>query len=89
MLAKFGYKHGDSIGRSTKGIVEPIVLNVKTDRGGLGKEAALKELQEQQELLRQKRSKAREANRSQITTDEFRLRMAQKTSEKQMEADLG
>ena len=36
MLAKMGYKAGDSLGKSNSGIVEPIPVEVKIDRGGLG-----------------------------------------------------
>ena len=37
MLAKMGYKAGDSLGKSNTGRVEPIPIEVKNDRGGLGK----------------------------------------------------
>lgn len=44
MLAKLGYKPGESLGRSTVGISEPIKVQVKTNRGGLGKHSAQEQL---------------------------------------------
>ena len=37
MLAKMGYKAGESLGKSNSGRIEPIPIEVKNDRGGLGK----------------------------------------------------
>ncbi|XP_065166480.1 G patch domain-containing protein 11 [Atheta coriaria] len=39
MLAKMGYKTGTSLGSSNTGIVEPISINLKSDKGGLGKKS--------------------------------------------------
>ena len=36
MLAKMGYKSGESLGKSNSGIVDPIPIVVKTNRKGLG-----------------------------------------------------
>lgn len=89
MLAKMGYKQGDSIGRSSSsGIVEPISIQIKSDRGGLGREEAIKQLQEYRTRLRQ--AKAEQKNETNTPSiSQFRQRMAQKTSDKQLEADLG
>lgn len=91
MLAKMGYKQGDAIGRNSSGggggIVEPIPIQVKTNRAGLGREAALKQLQEYKDKLR--RTKAEQnADPNQPSISQFRQRMAQKTNDKQIEADL-
>lgn len=88
MLAKMGYKQGDSIGRSSSsGIVEPISIQVKSGRGGLGREAAIKQLQEYKNRLRQ--TKAEQKNETSTSSiSQFRQRMAQKTNDKQLEADL-
>lgn len=87
MLAKMGYKQGDSIGRSQSGIVEPISIQIKSDRAGLGRETALKQLQEYREKLRKEKAEQKtEASTSSI--NQFRQRMAQKTSDRQIEADL-
>lgn len=87
MLAKMGYKQGDAIGRSSSGIVEPISIQVKTNRAGLGREAAIKQLTEYREKLRKAKS---EQNSETSTTSlhQFRQRMAQKNIGKQLEADL-
>lgn len=88
MMAKMGYKQGDTIGRSSSsGIVEPISIQIKSDRGGLGREAAIKQLQEYKNRLRQ--TKAEQKNETSTSSiSQFRQRMAQKTSDKQLEADL-
>lgn len=88
MLAKMGYKQGDAIGKSNTGIVEPISIQIKTNRAGLGREAALKQLQEYKENLR--RTKAEQKTEtSTVSVSQFRQFMAQKTSSRQLEADLG
>lgn len=89
MLAKMGYKQGDALGRSTTtGIVEPIAIQVKNDRGGLGRETAIKQLEDYKEKLRLARIEKRNAQNSAMTVDEFRLRMSQKTNEKLLQSDL-
>lgn len=87
MLAKMGYKQGDSIGRSSTGIVEPIPIQVKSGRGGLGREAAIKQLEQYREKLRKVKSEQKNET-SVLSIDQFRQRMAEKNSGKQMEADL-
>merc|ERR1719228_2974918 len=44
MLAKMGYKAGSGLGKDNTGRVEPIAVTVKADRGGLGRETALRQL---------------------------------------------
>lgn len=105
MLAKMGYKQGQAIGKSSQGILEPIGIDIKSDRGGLGREAALKQLREHRQLIRLKRGNEGIV----VSAEEFRKRMTQKAlgnyvsmanktinflcnnffTEKQMEADLG
>lgn len=87
MLAKMGYKQGDAIGRSASGIVEPIPIQVKCDRAGLGRAAAIKQLEEYKEKLR--KAKAEQKNETSVSSiSQFRQRMAQKIGDKQLEADL-
>lgn len=87
MLAKMGYKQGDAIGRSNTGIVEPISIQIKNDRGGLGRDAALKQLEEYKVRLRKAKAEQKfETSTSSIS--QFRQRMAQKTNDRQLEADL-
>lgn len=87
MLAKMGYKQGDAIGRSSSGIVEPISIQVKSDRAGLGREAAIKQLTEYRERLRKAKSEQKHETGT-SSLHEFRQRMAQKNMGKQLEADL-
>ncbi|KAG4073618.1 hypothetical protein HA402_000842 [Bradysia odoriphaga] len=83
------YIEGEAIGKSSKGgILEPIGIDIKTDRGGLGRDAALKQLKEHRQLIRLNRLKANDSGGA-ISTDEFRKRMTQRAQGKQMEADLG
>ena len=42
MLAKMGYIAGESLGKSKSGRVEPIPIEVKNDRGGLGMHNSVK-----------------------------------------------
>lgn len=81
MLAKMGYKEGQAIGKSSKGILEPIGIDIKTDRGGLGRDAALKQLKEHRQAIRLNRLKRNDDNNI-ISTDEFRKRMTLKAQGK-------
>ena len=44
LLTKMGYKPGEGLGKSKDGIIEPIGVEVKTNRGGLGAEIATKQV---------------------------------------------
>uniref|UniRef100_A0A1A9WL79 G patch domain-containing protein 11 n=1 Tax=Glossina brevipalpis TaxID=37001 RepID=A0A1A9WL79_9MUSC len=86
MLAKMGYKAGQSLGKSVttnkelKPAVEPISITLKCDRQGLGREAALKELKEKrQEIIRRR---LLEKSSGEISLDEYRRRSAQKAEER-------
>lgn len=87
MLAKMGYKQGDAIGRSSTGIVEPISIQIKCDRAGLGRAAAIKQLEEYKQRLRQAKAEQK-TETSSTSISQFRQRMAQKNNDKQLEADL-
>lgn len=100
MLAKMGYKQGDAIGKSSgnsssaatdvkRGIVEPIGIQIKSDRGGLGREAALKQLSEKRAEIRRQRLLGANKDGQKISTEEYRRRQTQKAEEKQMESNLG
>lgn len=84
MLAKLGYKAGDSLGRATAAVSEPIKIEVKADRGGLGKKAA-----DEDQL---KEMRARNAVRTEIKwseiTDGFRQRVNQKLMTKELGSTL-
>lgn len=88
LLAKMGYKSGDSLGKSTSsGIKEPIDIIVKADRSGLGREAALKEIECKRKEIRAKHL-LRQKNETKITPEEYRRRMTEKAQERFVETAL-
>lgn len=106
MLARMGYKAGQSLGKPRQaddaaetargetvggGIVEPIGIQLKTDRGGLGRAAALQQLSERRgELRRQKLLQAAAGGKDRaVSTEEFRARLTAKAQERQLDSDLG
>lgn len=87
MLQKMGYKEGQALGKSESGIVVPINIQVKNDRCGLGRDAAIKEIQEYRAQARLKRlNKGDEVE--QITPEQYRRQMALKSQTKQIDFDL-
>lgn len=81
MLAKLGYKAGDTLGRSTAAVSEPIKIEVKSDRGGLGKKAA--------DEVRLTEIRARNAARTEIKWSEITDGFRQRVNQKQMAKELG
>ncbi|KAE9544456.1 hypothetical protein AGLY_001635 [Aphis glycines] len=76
LLQKMGYKPGLGIGKNNSGIVEPIGIVLKSDRKGLGREAALKQIREMKKsIIRNKRS-------AEPSVCEYRERRAQEAAEK-------
>lgn len=91
MMARMGYKAGQSIGKaSAQGIVEPIGIQVKSDRGGLGREEALRQLQERRlEVVRKRKMGQLAGGRKVVSVEDFRRRLTQQANERQLAADLG
>lgn len=58
MLQKMGFKPGNGLGKLGEGRTEPIALEVKADRAGLGREAAVKEIMQRKLTMLQKRMAA-------------------------------
>lgn len=81
MLAKLGYKAGDTLGRSTAAVSEPIKIEVKSDRGGLGKKTA--------DEVRLTEIRARNAARAEIKWSEITDGFRQRVNQKQMAKELG
>lgn len=79
MLQKMGYKPGNSIGRNEKGPTEPIPIEIKTDREGLGRSQARKEVYEM---------KLKEIRSNTVSPNEYRSRITEKVILKQIEGDL-
>lgn len=44
MLQKMGYNPGKGLGKSEEGRVEPVAVELKSDRSGLGRDAAVKDI---------------------------------------------
>ncbi|XP_054248240.1 G patch domain-containing protein 11 isoform X2 [Indicator indicator] len=94
LLQKMGYKSGQALGKSGEGIIEPIPLNIKTGRSGLGHEELKKrKAEEKLENYRKKLHMRKQANEQ--ATDQFscllflnRLRFKTKQEERKMEGDL-
>ncbi|KAI7901917.1 uncharacterized protein BX663DRAFT_512896 [Cokeromyces recurvatus] len=78
MLTKMGFKKGSSLG-SGRGIVEPIKIDMKLGRYGIGMESELqkrtRELEEEEERKRKK---------TMANPDDFRALMAEKAKENQL-----
>ncbi|KAJ9596278.1 hypothetical protein L9F63_027098 [Diploptera punctata] len=85
LLQKMGYKPGQAIGKTGTGRVEPIPIALKSDRGGLGREAALREIAAEK-LARRKRLAAQ---REKVTSvEDYRARMIKKATERNIKEDL-
>ncbi|KAF1946312.1 G-patch-domain-containing protein [Clathrospora elynae] len=79
MMAKFGFKQGDALGKSESGRKEPIRVNVKDDRGGIGLESEKKrkfreQFEEADRLA--KRSKEEEGDYLEVLRQEQKEKMA-------------
>jgi len=91
MLQKMGYKQGDSLGRDNSGRVDPIPIEVKADRSGLGREAAVQQISAAKAEFRRRHAeeRARSAERQrEVSAQEFRQNLARKNRSRQTESDL-
>ncbi|XP_075718928.1 G patch domain-containing protein 11 [Rhinoderma darwinii] len=87
LLQKMGYKKGQALGKKGDGIVEPIPLNIKTGRSGIGHEEMKKrKAEENLENFRRKIQMRQQAEER--AADDFRLRMRSKKEEQKLEGDL-
>ncbi|XP_073647792.1 G patch domain-containing protein 11 isoform X4 [Tursiops truncatus] len=87
LLQKMGYKSGQALGKSGDGIVEPIPLNVKTGKSGIGHEALLKrKAEEKLESYRRKIHMKKEVEER--AAEQFRMRLKNKQDEMKLEGDL-
>ncbi|XP_078397864.1 G patch domain-containing protein 11 [Cetorhinus maximus] len=87
LLQKMGYKEGRGLGKSGNGIVEPIPLQIKTGRGGIGHEAAEKRKAEETTEHRKRMSQVKK-RAEEFALNEYRLHVRQKKDQLQMEGDL-
>ncbi|KAM7409013.1 hypothetical protein PAMA_002638 [Pampus argenteus] len=87
LLQKMGYKAGQGLGKQGAGRVDPIPLNIKTDRGGIGLEEVKKrKAEEELEHYRQK-VRAKQQNETKSLED-FRSRVRTEREERKIEGDL-
>ncbi|ROT69733.1 hypothetical protein C7M84_012055 [Penaeus vannamei] len=85
MLQKMGYKPGSSLGKQGQGKLEPVAVELKADRVGLGWQEMISEhRKKQQEIKRQKQEK----HKKEIDPEQFRARMRSQQQEKLINADL-
>ncbi|XP_046387485.1 G patch domain-containing protein 11 [Ischnura elegans] len=87
LLQKMGYKPGNALGKSGKGLVEPVSIEVKSGRGGLGRETAMKEVAEAKSHAIQ-RWRLKRKEEGEIGTKDYRLRIAAEARKRQAEGDL-
>ncbi|OCL01808.1 hypothetical protein AOQ84DRAFT_401588 [Glonium stellatum] len=80
MMAKFGFKQGDTLGASKDARAEPINIVVKEDKGGIGLDAEKKRKFREEVEHVAKRAKAEEG--------EYRERMRSEREEKRKEGQL-
>ncbi|XP_019726088.1 G patch domain-containing protein 11 isoform X2 [Hippocampus comes] len=87
LLQKMGYKAGQGLGKEGAGRVDPIPLNIKTDRGGIGMEEAKKRKAEKELEQYRKKVQAKQQNETKSLED-FRSRVRTEREERKIEGDL-
>jgi len=85
MLAKMGYKPGTSLGKDNSGRVEPVAINIKEGRGGLGRDESIKRLKERKQKIREERARKLVQD---FDPAAFRAQMREKHMSKRTEIDL-
>ncbi|XP_047370919.1 G patch domain-containing protein 11 [Vespa velutina] len=78
LLMKMGYKPGQGIGKTESGMIEPIGIELKADRHGLGKTSAKKET----------KSKIVDTRLDNSHMQDFRERLAETKLEQMLKVDL-
>ncbi|XP_061601045.1 G patch domain-containing protein 11 [Cololabis saira] len=87
LLKKMGYKVGQGLGKEGAGRVDPIPLNIKTDRGGIGMEEMKKRKAEAELEHYRNKIRAKQQNETKSLED-FRSRVKTEREEKKIEGDL-
>jgi phosphopantetheinyl transferase (holo-ACP synthase) len=83
MMAKFGFKQGDALGKAEDARKEPIRVNVKEDKGGIGLESEKK-----RKFREQFEEAERLAKRSKEEEGDYLEIMRQEQKDKKAERDL-
>ncbi|XP_071962924.1 G patch domain-containing protein 11-like [Antedon mediterranea] len=87
MLQKMGYSKGMGLGKSGTGRKEPVPIEIKTGRGGLGRETQMKKQKQDVELFREQMRKNRMQNQER-SKGEFLQRVREKRVNKEVEKDF-
>ncbi|XP_036430648.1 G patch domain-containing protein 11 [Colossoma macropomum] len=87
LLQKMGYKAGQGLGKQGAGRVEPIPLNIKTDRGGIGMEE-LKKRKAEEELENFRKKVQVKQQMEKKSLEDFRDRKKTEREKRQTEGDL-
>ncbi|XP_067277337.1 G patch domain-containing protein 11 [Pseudorasbora parva] len=87
LLQKMGYKAGQGLGKAGAGRVEPVPLNIKTDRGGIGMEE-LKKRKADEELQNYRRKVQMKQHVEKKSLEDFRVRKRTEREERQTQGDL-
>lgn len=85
MLQKMGYNPGKGLGKSEEGRVEPVGVEIKADRAGLGREAAVKDILKRKMDILQRRI-ASQNDATSLTA--FRNRKKDETVQRLIQTDL-
>lgn len=90
LMAKMGYKSGTGLGKQADARIEPIGICIKSDRGGLGREAAIAELAAKRQELRRAHLllKAGIESSAEVSSEAYRRRATQKAEERRLNYDL-
>ncbi|KAM4599732.1 G patch domain-containing protein 11 [Fundulus diaphanus] len=87
LLQKMGYKAGQGLGKAGAGRVDPIPLNIKADRGGIGLEELKKRKAEEELHHYRQKVRAKQQNEAKSLED-FRSRVRTEREERKIEGDL-
>lgn len=87
LLQKMGYKKGQALGKKGDGIIEPIPLNLKTDRTGIGHEE-MKKRKAAEDLENYRRKIQMRKQNEERAANDYRMRMRSKKEELKLEGDL-
>ncbi|KAK9498806.1 hypothetical protein O3M35_003363 [Rhynocoris fuscipes] len=82
MLAKMGFKPGSGLGKSGDGRAEPVPINVKTNREGLGRNLIRREVMELKAKLR------KESKKNDNDVDDYRKRIVEEANIRTCKIDL-
>ncbi|CAB0010613.1 unnamed protein product [Nesidiocoris tenuis] len=78
MLAKMGFNPAKGLGKHGQGRMDPIGIDLKTDKQGLGRKAAVKE------ILEMKRKMLEEHKKKALSVTDFRASLSEKVQERQV-----